>query len=85
MGIQIKVHLTAQQIFNKENYGHSFKGECFMLTQEKIRKLFEYDDGLRNSESLLEAACYRLAAEQAENWEGCDSTSPAYLYVRKFI
>lgn len=31
---------------------------------------------------LLEAACHRLAAEQCLNWEGCDSSSPAYQYVK---
>jgi len=32
---------------------------------------------------LLEAVCHRLAAEQAEDWEGCDSSSPAYQFVQK--
>lgn len=34
---------------------------------------------------FAEAVCHRLAAEQAEKWEGCDSTSPAYLYVKRHI
>lgn len=29
-----------------------------------------------------EAVCTRLAAEQCLNWEGCDSLSPAYQYVK---
>lgn len=36
-------------------------------------------------ENFLEAVCHRLAAEQAENWEGCDSCSPAYQYVKEHI
>ena len=32
-----------------------------------------------------EAVCYRLAAEQCLNWEGCDSSSPAYCYVQENI
>lgn len=32
-----------------------------------------------------EAVCYRLAAEQCLDWDGCDSSSPAYKYVRKNI
>lgn len=36
-------------------------------------------------DDLLEAACHRLAAEQAENWSGCDTTSPAYLFVKKHM
>jgi len=34
---------------------------------------------------FLEAACLRLAAEQAVGWEGCDSCSPAFQYVKKHI
>lgn len=33
--------------------------------------------------SLSEAVCHRLAAEQALNWSGCDSSSPAFKYVEK--
>jgi len=32
-----------------------------------------------------EAVCARLAAEQAENWAGCDSHSPAYLHVKNML
>ena len=32
---------------------------------------------------FLEAVCHRLAAEQAEGWAGCDSSSPAYKYVQR--
>ena len=31
-----------------------------------------------------DAVCARLAAEQCLNWEGCDSSSPAYKYVKGF-
>lgn len=34
---------------------------------------------------FTEACCLRLAAEQAENWAGCDSCSPAYQYVTSMI
>jgi hypothetical protein len=37
------------------------------------------------SDDFTEAVCHRLAAEQAEGWEGCDSTSPAFLYVQKYL
>lgn len=36
-------------------------------------------------ESFDNAVCARLAAEQALNWEGCDSSSPAYKYVMENI
>jgi hypothetical protein len=42
----------------------------------KIRHLGLYED-------FTEAVCTRLAAEQCLNWQKCDSTSPAYQYVRK--
>lgn len=35
--------------------------------------------------SFDEAVCARLAGEQAYNWESCDSSSPAYKYVKKYI
>lgn len=34
---------------------------------------------------FLEAVCHRLAGEQALNWQGCDSNSPAYKYVQENI
>ena len=36
-------------------------------------------------ETLIDAACHRLAAEQAEGWSGCDSSSPAFKYVNQNI
>jgi hypothetical protein len=44
----------------------------------KNKYLGHYDD-------FDDAVCARLAAEQALNWEGCDSTSDAYCYVRDNI
>jgi hypothetical protein len=35
--------------------------------------------------SFENAVCARLAGEQCLNWEGCDSSSPAYKYVQKNI
>lgn len=37
-----------------------------------------YDD-------FTEAVSHRLAAEQALSWSGCDSTSPAYLYMEEYV
>ena len=31
---------------------------------------------------FVDAVCARLAAEQCLGWEGCDSSSPAYRYVK---
>ncbi len=33
--------------------------------------------------SFTEAVCHRYAAEQCLNWAGCDSSSPAYLYLKE--
>lgn len=35
--------------------------------------------------SFHNAACARLAAEQCLGWEGCDSSSPAYKYVKEML
>lgn len=40
---------------------------------------------LGSHSSFAEAVCHRLAAEQAEDWAGCNSSSPAYLYVSENI
>jgi hypothetical protein len=34
---------------------------------------------------FYEAVCARLAVEQCLDWHGCDSNSPAYAYVQKYI
>lgn len=34
---------------------------------------------------FIEAVCHRLAAEQALDWAGCDSSSPAFQYVENYI
>lgn len=36
-------------------------------------------------EDFDDAVCARLAGEQCVNWASCDSTSPAYLYVKENI
>ncbi len=38
-----------------------------------------------NFKAFDEAVLYRLAAEQCLNWAGCNSTSPAFLYVREVL
>lgn len=34
---------------------------------------------------FVEAVCHRLAAEQAEGWESCDSASPAHVFVSEYL
>lgn len=66
----------------------NIKGVCWHKRENKWASQIVVSGKLINlgmSESLIEAACLRLAAEQAENWSGCESTSPAFLYVKKNI
>jgi len=41
--------------------------------------------GLCSRSDFVEAVCHRLAAEQALDWDGCDSSSPSYKYVQKYL
>ena len=43
----------------------------------------QYNVYLGRFDDFDEAVCHRLAAEQCLNWEGCDSSSPAYQHVRE--
>ena len=36
-------------------------------------------------EDFTEAVAHRLAAEQAENWDGCDSSSSAFKYMQEYL
>ena len=47
-----------------------------MRVIEPSFKILSFDD---------DAVCARLAAEQCLNWEGCDSNSSAYQFVKKYI
>ena len=35
--------------------------------------------------NFADAVCARLAGEQCLDWSGCDSSSPAYKYVKKML
>lgn len=41
--------------------------------------------GLGRFNDFAEAVAHRLAAEQCVNWEGCDSTSSAFQYMKNYI
>lgn len=40
---------------------------------------------IKRSKDLTEAVAHRLAAEQALGWDGCDSTSSAFLYMKAYV
>lgn len=50
---------------------------------------FIYNKGrqthIKTSSDFIEAVSYRLAAEQCLEWEGCDSSSSAYLFMQDYI
>lgn len=48
---------------------------AYICVHGKISHLGYFSD-------LTEAVAHRLAAEQALNWEGCDSTSPSFIYMQ---
>lgn len=58
--------------YNREN-----KWIAYIRVNNKNRHLYIGED-------LVEAIAHRLAAEQALGWSGCESTSPAYLYIREY-
>jgi len=64
------------------------KGVCWKKRDEKWSAyimVFGKDKHLGLYKDFTEAVCARLAGEQCLNWSGCDSSSPAYRYVRRYI
>ena len=47
--------------------------------------IFGKDHHLGYYDDFDDAVCARLAGEQSVNWHGCDSSSPAFCYVRDNI
>lgn len=71
---------------NPKNNTSGVKGICWAEQNNKWKAQIVIDrktKGLGYYSDFLEAVCHRLAAEQCVNWEGCDSSSPAYQYVNK--
>ena len=60
-------------VYRHKSWG---KWQARIGLHRKAHSLGEYD-------SFDEAVLARLAAEQCLDWDGCDSTSPAYLYAVK--
>lgn len=75
---------------NTSNFKHNTSGvkgvSWFSRTNKWIARIKvngkEYHLGYHKD--LIEAVAHRLAAEQCLDWQGCDSSSPAYMYMREW-
>jgi len=76
---------------NTNNYKNNTSGVKGVSFDERRNKWCAYimsnyvKIALGDYESLDNAVCARLAAEQCLNWSGCDNSSPAYKYVQKML
>ena len=70
---------------NKNNKS-GIKG-VFLFKKEWIAQIQVNKKTIRLYKGLdrEEAIAHRLAGEQAINWSGCDSTSPAYLFMKAYV
>lgn len=75
---------NAKNTGNAKNNTSSVKGVSWQKNIEKWRVRIAGNNKLRSLGCYKEfdnAVCARLAGEQCLNWENCDSSSPAFLYV----
>ncbi len=73
---------------NPKNNTSGVKGVSWDKSQRKWKVrigINETQKHIGRHADYSEAICHRLAAEQCIGWSGCDSSSPAYKYVRKLI
>lgn len=73
---------------NRKDNKSGVKGVCWDSDQKKWKAQIKGNGKSRNLgryKDFSEAVCHRLSAEQCLDWEGCDSSSPAYKYVQKNI
>jgi len=77
-----------RNIRNQKNNTSGVKGVSWFNHHLKWRSqinLLGKPHNLGYYSSFDDAVCARLAAEQCLNWSGCDSNSPAFLYVQKML
>jgi len=73
---------------NPKNNTSSVKGVVWDKPKQKWRVQIIINKKCKNIgryKSFDNAVCARLAAEQCLNWSNCDSSSPAYQYVKNHI
>ena len=64
------------------------KGVCWDKQHQKWHVYIRINGKLKNLDyhkNFDDAVCARLAGEQCLDWSGCDSSSPAYKYVKKML
>lgn len=73
---------------NPKNNTSGIKGVSWSKSRQKWLAMLSLDNknySLGGYEVFDNAVCARLAGEQCLGWEGCDSCSPAYQYVKENI
>jgi len=88
----LRPDVTSQcQMRNRGNFKNNksgVKGVCFNKTYKKWQPgltISRRYKSLGLYDNFEDAVCARLAGEQCVNWAGCDSSSPAFQYVRSNI
>jgi len=64
------------------------KGVCFDKGKQKLAAAIRLNSKryhLGYFTDLTEAVAHRLSAEQCLNWSNCDSSSPAYQHMQKYL
>jgi len=79
---------NAQNIGNPCNNTSGVKGVYYLKSRCKWSAFIYINNkckSLGNSVDFDEAVCTRLAAEQCLDWSSCDTNSPAFDYVERYI
>ena len=73
---------------NREDNVTGVKGVCWHKTNGRwvaSIRINRRDIHLGSFNDFTEAVSGRLAAEQCAKWEGCDSSSPAYMHMQNYL
>ena len=85
---EVSLSCNQRNTDNRADNISGVKGVCWSKSRQKWHVQIGVSRKVINLgyyTNFLEAVCHRLAAEQYLDWEGCDSSSPAYQYVKKHI
>jgi hypothetical protein len=85
---EVSKQCNARNSGNRKNNISGVKGVSWDNNRNKWITHIKINNKLKNIgrfKDFDEAVCHRLAAEQCVNWEGCDSCSPAYKYIKNIL